>query len=45
MLGLTLAPLTGELVADLVQGTDREELSVLDPRRLGWTHRRTAGTR
>jgi D-amino-acid dehydrogenase len=33
MLGLTLAPVTGELVADLVDGTDREELAMLHPGR------------
>jgi D-amino-acid dehydrogenase len=35
MLGLTLAPVTGELVADLVEGVDREELGMLDPGRFG----------
>jgi D-amino-acid dehydrogenase len=33
MLGLTLAPVTGELVADLVDGTDRPEFAMLDPGR------------
>ena len=33
MLGLTLAPVTGELVADLVTGKDREEFAMLNPGR------------
>jgi D-amino-acid dehydrogenase len=36
MLGLTLAPVTGELVADLVDGTQREEFAMLDPGRFRW---------
>jgi D-amino-acid dehydrogenase len=36
MLGLTLAPVTGELVADLVDGTDRPEFAMLDPGRFRW---------
>jgi glycine/D-amino acid oxidase-like deaminating enzyme len=33
MLGLTLAPLTGVLVADLLGGVERAELPALDPAR------------
>jgi D-amino-acid dehydrogenase len=36
MLGLTLAPVTGELVADLVDGTDRKEFAMLEPARFRW---------
>jgi D-amino-acid dehydrogenase len=36
MLGLTLAPVTGELIADLIGGTDREEFAMLDPGRFRW---------
>ena len=36
MLGLTLAPVTGELVADLVNGKNREEFTMLNPGRFGW---------
>jgi D-amino-acid dehydrogenase len=35
MLGLTLAPWTGELVADLLEGSQRQELAELDPHRFG----------
>jgi D-amino-acid dehydrogenase len=42
MLGLTLAPVTGELVADLVDGTDREEFAMLDPGRFRWGSARPA---
>lgn len=35
MLGLTLAPITGELIADLIDGSDREELAMLRPSRFG----------
>jgi D-amino-acid dehydrogenase len=33
MLGLTLAPVTGELVADLLDGTERKEFAMLNPGR------------
>ena len=39
MLGLTLAPITGKLVADLLEGSDREELARLRPDRFDWRHR------
>lgn len=39
MLGLTLAPITGKLVADLLEGSDREELAGLRPDRFDWLHR------
>jgi len=38
MLGLTLAPITGQLAADLLEGTDREELAMLHPGRFRWNH-------
>jgi D-amino-acid dehydrogenase len=36
MLGLTLAPVTGQLVADLVDGAGRDEFAMLDPGRFRW---------
>ncbi len=38
MLGLTLAPITGQLAADLLEGSDREELAMLHPGRFRWNH-------
>ena len=43
MLGLTLAPLTGALVADLLAGTEREELAALDPTRFRGVRRCSSG--
>jgi D-amino-acid dehydrogenase len=45
MLGLTLAPITGQLVADLLEGSDREELAMLRPARFSWRHRHAGAAR